>query len=106
VLSKLDAIGMARKLRLLLEEQGVPVISVHLFGSAARGTMHRWSDVDIAVVCHSFKENPLREYCVVAARAYGIDPRISILYFRPEHFANPLSGIAQEVRREGIVVEE
>jgi len=96
---------MARKLRLLIEEQKIPLKMLYLFGSAARGDMRKWSDVDIAVICRDFDETPLKEYCAIAKLAYKIDPRISILYFRENHFDNPWSGVVREVKREGIGVE-
>jgi predicted nucleotidyltransferase len=106
VLSTLEALRMARSLRLLLVREQIPLQGLYLFGSAARGTTHKWSDVDIAIVCNPFKKTPLEEHCTIASHAYSIDPRITILYFRPEHFASLVSGVVREVKREGILVEE
>ncbi len=104
MLSKNEALQKAHVLRELLRGQDIPVQKFYLFGSAVRETTHRWSDIDIAIVCAPFQKNPLEEYRVIARHAYAVDPRISLLYFRPEHFGNPLSSIVREVKREGIAV--
>jgi predicted nucleotidyltransferase len=105
VLSKTEAIQKARLLQELLEKQEIPVQKIFLFGSSARDTTHQWSDIDIAIICSEFLETPFKEYCTIARHAYAIDPRIALLYFRPEHFANPLSSVVREVQKEGIVIE-
>lgn len=99
-----SALKTARRLRSLLIQQKIPVVAVYLFGSAARGTASRWSDIDIAVVCNPFEKTPLQEYTAIARSAFSIDSSISVLYFRPEHFKNPYSGVVQEIKREGIAV--
>ena len=83
----------------------MPVQQFFLFGSAARGNTHKWSDIDIAIVCEPFDEEPFREYCRIASFAYKVDPRITIQYFRPEHFVRTISAIANEVLREGVEIK-
>lgn len=105
MLTTLEAIKKAKKLRALMEEDSIPVKKFFLYGSAARGNTHRWSDIDVAIVCEPFDEEPFREYCRIASFAYKVDPRISIQYFRPEHFVRTISAIANEVSREGIEIK-
>ena len=45
---------IAKKYKVNLESYGVPIEEMYLFGSFAKGTENKWSDIDLAVVSPLF----------------------------------------------------
>ncbi len=45
---------IAKKYKMNLESYGVPVEGVYLFGSFAKGTENKWSDIDLGIVSPMF----------------------------------------------------
>jgi predicted nucleotidyltransferase len=41
-----------------IEEQGILLREVVLYGSFAKGTQHEWSDIDVALVADEFEGSP------------------------------------------------
>ena len=52
-MDKKYAINIARKFSLEIKNL-LPLYKVVLFGSYARGTNHKWSDIDIAVIVKKY----------------------------------------------------
>ena len=50
-----------------LRKNNIPVSKAYLFGSYARGTYNRWSDIDIALVSDCFKGDRLEGKKISAA---------------------------------------
>lgn len=40
-----------------LKHEHVPITEVYLFGSFAKGTSHKWSDIDVCVISPQFKDS-------------------------------------------------
>ncbi|MCK5612718.1 nucleotidyltransferase domain-containing protein [Candidatus Pacearchaeota archaeon] len=76
----------------------------YLFGSYARGTQNRWSDVDIAVVSPDFSDDGVEERYRLMKVACTIDDKIEPVPFRPEAFSeeNPL---AWEIMKGGLRID-
>lgn len=99
-----EGIAVARLLRGKLLQAHLPVRSVILFGSVARGDAHEWSDIDVAIVCDPFDATRHDEAMRVRLLRRDIDIRISPVCFHPEDFSNRLFGLAQEIQRTGVEV--
>ena len=54
-MDKTAALKIVRKFRSALEEQGIHVAAMVLFGSYAAGTQSEGSDIDVIVVSNDFK---------------------------------------------------
>jgi len=52
------AIGIVRSYARDMEEFGVRLRAVFLYGSFAKGTQHEWSDIDVALVADEFTGLP------------------------------------------------
>lgn len=94
----------ARFLQERLRSEGVPVITVYLFGSLATGKPHRWSDIDIAVVYKPFSKSRAEERKKIRLLREHFDVPIDIVCFRSEDLESNISTIAREVKRTGIPV--
>lgn len=85
----------------LLEKQGVPIQAAYLFGSWAKGTQHKNSDIDICVVSPTFRswEQKVRtlgnaqyeDFLVIEPHGY-----------HPKDFKPSENPVAQEILKHGI----
>jgi hypothetical protein len=84
-----------------LKKQKVPIKRAYLFGSWAKGTQHRWSDIDLAVISPAFtglwKTNRTLSKALlsdfVGIEAHG---------FHPDNFDPRISPVADEIVKHGI----
>lgn len=97
---------IARRFGSALRKNGVPVQSIILFGSQAKGTAHEKSDIDVAVVCTPFAENRVEESARLYVISADIDDRLEPVCLHPQDLDSKYSTIVQEIRRHGIAVEE
>ena len=97
-------LSIARRMKERLRAEGIPVVQVYLFGSLARSGGHQWSDVDVAIVHEPFARNRSQERRHIRAAREEFDVPLDIICLHPGDLDNRLLGIAQEIRRTGIVV--
>lgn len=95
---------MARQFKMALQAGGVPFSSVIVFGSAARDEMNVHSDIDIAVVGTSFKNDRMQEMHELWRLRRPISYKLQPLWFYPEHLEDKYSTLAQEIKKDGIAV--
>ena len=84
-----------------LRQQGIPCDALYLFGSAARGEMHEWSDIDVGVVGNTFDTDRLQETVTLRRLSYDINPAISPIPLRPEDLQDRFSPISQAIKNDG-----
>jgi uncharacterized protein len=75
--------------------------SAYLFGSYAKGTQNRWSDIDLAVVSTDFSEDLFEERMVLMLLAAEIDERIEPKPFHPDTF-KPIDPLVYEIQKHGV----
>lgn len=85
----------------LLCENNIPLRSAYLFGSYARGTYNRWSDIDIALVSERFTGDRIEDKKLIRRITLQTGSDIEPLPFAPEDFtdADPM---AHEIMTSGI----
>ena len=103
---KNEAMAVVRNIGALLRKEGVPVRSMFLFGSHAKGSAHTWSDIDVAVVHDAFLPSRGKEKSLLFEKGKTVHLRVELLSFRPEDLQNRYSAIAQEVQRSGVPVAD
>jgi predicted nucleotidyltransferase len=86
-----------------LEEAGIHLASVYLFGSFATGTSREWSDIDVAVVSDDFSGDPYEDGLRLMRLMWDVDVRIEPHPFRPEDFTSDNPWVA-EIMRTGIKI--
>lgn len=103
-MSKRSSLSTVRRFKQALLRKGYPVEQILLFGSRAKGTGRRASDIDVAVVCKPFLPTRMDEMGKFWIIAGDIDLRIEPICLHPEDFEEKYSTIVQEVKRTGIPV--
>lgn len=103
-MKSIEGLRAARSLSERLKHKGIPVHDVYLFGSVARGTANKDSDVDIAVVCEPYKATKHLENVEFLLEGKKIDMRIQTVCLHPLDFDNPYFTLAKEIQRYGIAV--
>lgn len=102
--TKQDGLRTARELKEKLVQRGYPIREVFLFGSVAHDSTHRWSDIDVAILCDRFLDSKHDENVQFLLDSKEVDMRIQTICLHPEDLENRYFGLAQEVKRHGIPV--
>jgi len=104
-MSEVNALAMelAKKFITYLQNQGIKIDSAYLFGSFAKGTEHKWSDIDIAIISPDFAYNRFDERVRLMKLSYDIDTRIEPVPFRPERFIDE-DPLAWEIKKTGYLL--
>lgn len=93
------------RLRKTIEDDGVAVNSLYVFGSYAKGSAHSWSDIDVCVVSPSFGKkikNPARY--LWSKRLTLHDFKLEPIGFNPRDFAES-SPLIAEIKKYGIKIK-
>lgn len=99
-----DALILARKYKKILLESGIPVDSVIVFGSFARGESHEESDVDIAVIGKPFLDSRHEEAIAVRKARWPLSMKIHPIWMYEDYLDNKFSTLADEIRSDGVEV--
>jgi uncharacterized protein len=100
----LDIQTTVRAYRTYLEAEGIPVQSVSVFGSYAKGTQRPESDIDVCVVSPVFGVNDVLEMQMLFRKALHIDTRIEPYPLSPSALADTWNPIVGEIVRTGCEV--
>ena len=73
----------------------------YLYGSYARGTAGKWSDIDIAIVSSDFSEDIFEDRLILMRLASKIDDRIEPKPFRKDLFTTD-DPLVDEIQKHGI----
>jgi predicted nucleotidyltransferase len=88
-----------------LKKSGIPVSKLILFGSQARGTARKDSDIDVCVVSPVLGKDRLKERVLLAHQATPIDPLIEPVPVSTKDFkSNRVSPLLHQIRKEAIEI--
>lgn len=84
-----------QKFKETLAKQGINTDKIILFGSHARGTAGKYSDIDLVIISKDFEVMGFKQRCEVLGRAIAeIMEPIEPLAYTPEEFGNlPLNSV-------------
>ncbi|MCL4390169.1 MAG: nucleotidyltransferase domain-containing protein [Patescibacteria group bacterium] len=99
-----DALNKAKKFVVQLRNDGVEVDSAFLFGSYAKGTQHKDSDIDVCIVSQRFGKDYIEEMVDLRMKALKIDIRIEPIPLTPRDLADPYSSLSTEIRNTGLAI--
>ena len=85
-----------------VERDNIPVQRVYLFGSYAKGTQHKWSDVDVCVISPKFTQPWKALEYLWQKRPKNIDPMIEPVGFSLKDFSVEGSALVAEIQNNGI----
>ena len=75
--------------------------NAYLYGSFAKGTSNKWSDIDIAIISSDFSDDLFDDRLALMRLAATIDDRIEPRPFRRNLF-NRNDPLADEIQKNGI----
>lgn len=90
-----------KKYAQLLQEAGFDVERLLLYGSFAKGTPEKHSDVDVCVVSPEFGGDITSEMVRLNTLAHRIDPRIEAVPYAPADLAVEEDPLAYEITKYG-----
>jgi predicted nucleotidyltransferase len=84
-------------------KQSKQVSRAYIYGSYAKGSAGKWSDIDVAIISPDFSHDLFEERVFLMKLAIRLDDRIEPSPFRPEDFNldNPL---VNEISTSGIEI--
>lgn len=85
-----------------IKKSGIPVQDVYLFGSAARGTMHVGSDIDLCIISPIFGKDRLNERVHLMNMRGEISDMLEPHPYSPSDFNNPFDPLSSEIKKTGI----
>lgn len=90
----------------ILEADKLPIKKVILFGSYAKDTQYKWSDIDLCVVSPKFK-NALKalHYLGLKRKIFDTEYVIEPIGLSPEDFKDKYSSLIQEIKKTGIEIQ-
>ena len=86
-----------------LEKNDISIKKAVLFGSYAKGTNHKYSDIDLALVSDRFIGNRFLDKEKIRKYIVSINPDISPMPFRTEDFTDD-DFFAHEILKNGIQI--
>jgi len=101
-MTKKTIYNLIHKYRANLEKEGIPVTKVILFGSQAKGTAHKWSDIDVCVVSPLFGKDRHSERVMLMNQR--LDTTIEPHPYSPDELLDPYDPLATEIRNTGVAV--
>lgn len=89
-----------------LKKDKLPIASVYLFGSYAKGTEHKWSDVDVCIVSSQFTDFFDSLQYLWRKRIKDSGNVIEPIGFTPEDFKDENdTSLTREIKRTGILMK-
>ena len=88
----------------ILKADALPISSVYVFGSYAKGNQHKDSDVDVCVVSPKFKNPSQALKYLWRMRPINLQRTIEPLGFSPKDMNDKYSTLIAEIKKYGIKV--
>jgi uncharacterized protein len=100
-----DALSQAQAFIDKLKINGLSITTASVFGSWAKGTATKDSDIDVCIVSPRFGIDIIQEMVDLRKIALSVDSRIEPIPFSPEDYQDPLSSLASEIRKHAITLQ-
>jgi predicted nucleotidyltransferase len=95
--------NLIKKYYRVLEEDGISVEKIILFGSWAKGKPKYYSDLDVCVVSKAFGKNGYEESVRLAQLTSKVDSMIEPHAYHPDDLKEKWDSLAHEIRKHGKV---
>lgn len=100
IISSEAAFNLVRKFKMRLEERGVPIEHIYIYGSYAKGNPRYGSDIDVCVISPAFK-NRFEASLMLRSEAIEVDSRIEPVAYSPETFQDWIP-LVWEIQQNGV----
>lgn len=84
-----------------LKKDDLPITKVILFGSYAKGTSNRWSDIDLCIISPKFKDPVEAMQYLWLKKVKDTFPTIEPIGFNPRDFEDD-TALSHEIKKTGI----
>jgi predicted nucleotidyltransferase len=98
-------VKIVKKFLFKLKESGVSVDFAYLYGSYAKRSSSKFSDIDVAVISSDFSEDRFEEGIKLARIAGQIDNRIEPIPFTIGSFVED-DPLVWEIKKDGILIDD
>lgn len=88
----------------VLRADKIPIRKVVLFGSYAKGTENKWSDIDLCVISPKFKNPWNALQYLMKKRLNDRTPVIEPIGLSPEDFSDEYDSLVYEIKTNGIEI--
>lgn len=95
-------IAQVQEYKKILRADRLPMQGFYIFGSYAKGTQRKWSDIDVLVVSPKFKDSWHGLTYLMKRLPTALDWSIEPHGLSPKEFGNKYSTLATEVKAHGI----
>jgi len=96
--------NVVRKYYRELISHHIPVKHMIMFGSYAKGTNNKWSDLDICVVSEDFGKDGWKELIMLKKLTAAVDTMIEPHPYNPNDLTDRYDPLAKEIRTHGIQI--
>lgn len=97
-------VEIAKTFKELLIDLGLPIDKVIIFGSRAKGTSNKWSDLDICVVSPLFDVDRQAERSLLTNVSRRVSDEIEPHPLTTQELNNKFNPLANEIRKSGILI--
>lgn len=87
----------------VLKKDKLPIKKVIIFGSQAKRTTHKWSDIDVCIISPKFRDN-FRALHYLLMKSYEVKTLIEPHPFHPKDFVNE-DPLVWEIKKTGIAIK-
>lgn len=88
----------------VLKADNIPIRRVVLFGSYAKGTENKWSDIDLCIISPKFKNPWNALQYLMKKRLNDHTPVIEPIGLSPEDFSDDYDSLVYEIKKNGIEI--
>lgn len=103
-MSKVDVKKIVKKYAEKLKEKKYPFVAIYLFGSYAKGTAGKWSDIDVAVVSDKMKRDRSENENLLWHIRRDVDSMIEPYGFTVKDFQDDNDPMVHEIKKTGIKI--
>lgn len=104
-MSRVEAEKSVKKYIRKLRAEKFPFSAVYLFGSFAKNTFHKWSDIDVAVVSKEIDRDSEEGRKKLFQYTTGIDSRIEPHGFSTKDFKEDWRPMVHEIKTTGVRIK-
>jgi predicted nucleotidyltransferase len=87
-----------------LQNDRITISDVYLYGSYAKGTSNKWSDIDLCIVSPDFEDTYVATQYLWKKRLKDFDLTIEPIAFTPQDFNSSYSPLVGEIKKTGIKI--
>lgn len=88
----------------VLQKDKLPIKKVILFGSYAKGTQHKWSDIDLCVISPKFKNSFDALQYLSLRTIFDMKYTIEPVGFSPKDFKDEYDSLVYEIKNTGVEI--